>query len=81
MPNGRPGDNPLTDLLVHDSVVFGEPIDGFVRNMSKHRFWSEVQVKVGDLLWESSADRAGAPDVEREALMRQLHLIDESMKR
>lgn len=33
MPNGRPGDHPLTDFLVHGYEVFPEPIAGLMRQI------------------------------------------------
>src|SRR3984957_13443870 len=35
MPNGKPGDHPLTDLLNWDSPAFGEPVDGLLREIGK----------------------------------------------
>lgn len=33
MPNGKPGDHPLTDILVHGFTVFGSELDGLVREI------------------------------------------------
>lgn len=30
MPNGKPGDHPYTDIVIHNWEVFGEEIDGLV---------------------------------------------------
>ena len=27
MPNGKPGDHPITDLMIHHLSVYGEPLD------------------------------------------------------
>jgi hypothetical protein len=35
VPNGRPGDHPLTDLLDWNSPVFGEPVDSLLRDIAK----------------------------------------------
>jgi hypothetical protein len=32
MPNGKPGDHPLTDIVVHGMTVFGDPVDGLIRD-------------------------------------------------
>jgi hypothetical protein len=43
MPNGKPGDHPLTDIVVHNIEVFGSEIDDKVRRIyaaspsSKHQ--------------------------------------------
>jgi hypothetical protein len=33
MPNGKPGDNPLTDIVVYKANVFGATIDDKVRRI------------------------------------------------
>jgi hypothetical protein len=33
MPNGKPGDHPLTDIVVHNIEVFGSEIDNKVRRI------------------------------------------------
>jgi hypothetical protein len=35
MPNGRPGDHPLTDLLKHGREVYGPEIDSALREMAE----------------------------------------------
>lgn len=35
MANGRPGDHPLTDLLLHNQEVYGEPADDLIKKISK----------------------------------------------
>jgi hypothetical protein len=40
MPNGKPGDHPLTDILVHKVKVYGEETDDLIRKiaeLSSHR--------------------------------------------
>jgi hypothetical protein len=56
MPNGKPGDNPITDLMIHRIAVFGEPLDTQLRQlgelMSYHRLcdWFEQH-------WSSSPEQ------------------------
>jgi hypothetical protein len=33
MPNGRPGDHPLTDIVVHKIATFGAEIDDKIRRI------------------------------------------------
>jgi hypothetical protein len=33
MANGKPGDHPITDVMVHNSVVFGDPWDSEFRGI------------------------------------------------
>jgi hypothetical protein len=35
VPNGKPGDHPLTDLLHWNSPTFGEPVDSLLREIAK----------------------------------------------
>jgi hypothetical protein len=47
MPNGKPGDHPITDLMIHHLSVYGEPLDTELKQlgelMSYHRLcdWFE----------------------------------------
>jgi hypothetical protein len=49
MPNGKPGDHPITDLMIHHLSVYGEPLDTELRQlgelMSYHRLcdWFEQE--------------------------------------
>ena len=35
MPNGKPGDHPLTDLLVHGMPVFNQHVDTLIREIAE----------------------------------------------
>ena len=35
MPNGKPGDHPLTDIAVHRMEVFGAPCDELILDISR----------------------------------------------
>lgn len=34
MPDGRPGDHPISDIVVHGETVFGKPADDCIRRIS-----------------------------------------------
>ena len=34
MPNGKPGDHPVTDILDYGLKVYGEPLDGLVKEVA-----------------------------------------------
>ena len=34
MPNGKPGDHPYTDVVIHGMSVFGPVIGGLIRNLA-----------------------------------------------
>jgi hypothetical protein len=60
MPNGKPGDSPITDVVVWKREVFGpdtdaliREIDGFTTDYGVYDPFEEVE----DLLWEAEADR------------------------
>jgi len=42
MPNGKPGDHPLTDILVHKRKVFDPSVDRLVRELSRFRTFPEM---------------------------------------
>ena len=48
MPNGRPGDHPFTDIVLHNFDVFSPEIDDLVRKLSA----TAARDKVADLLWQ-----------------------------
>jgi hypothetical protein len=35
MPNGKPGDHPLTDILVHNLKVYGQEADDLIRKIAE----------------------------------------------
>jgi hypothetical protein len=35
MPNGKPGDHPITDLMIHHLAVYGEPLDTELRQLGQ----------------------------------------------
>jgi hypothetical protein len=35
MPNGKPGDHPITDLMIHHLSVYGEPLDTELRQLGE----------------------------------------------
>ena len=52
MPNGKPGDHPITDITLHRLTVFGPEIDELVRDIHRHPRALLVENEVSDLLWE-----------------------------
>lgn len=48
MPNGKPGDHPLTDILLHGIESYGKEADEAIRNVSElssrrelYEWWNE----------------------------------------
>ena len=50
MPNGKPGDHPLTDIVIHKAEVFGTEIDDKVRRIEKSAS-SEIRLHLAALLY------------------------------
>ena len=50
MPNGRHGDNPLNDILVHGSSEFGEPVDSLVKKLAAHPRFQEFEHDIHTVL-------------------------------
>ncbi len=51
MPNGRPGDHPLTDTFVHGQRVFPEEIDRLLRKLAAIAP-KALRNKTGERCWE-----------------------------
>ena len=52
MPNGKPGDHPLTDILNYGHSEFGEPVDGFVKQLVAMPGFQSFSDEVAAILWE-----------------------------
>ena len=52
MPNGKPGDHPLTDILHYGANVFGPDIDGLVRDLASAPGFGRVRERLAGLLWD-----------------------------
>ena len=50
MPNGKPGDHPLTDIVVHGIRVFGPEIDDKIRRIHAEAT-PAIKSHLGALLW------------------------------
>lgn len=52
MPNGRHGDHPLTDILVHGGGAYPPDINAIVLEMSALPGFETIKDRVGDVLWD-----------------------------
>jgi hypothetical protein len=55
MPTGKPGGDPLTDILLHKREVFGADVDDLIREISElssrhemHEWWTAEMAGVTD---------------------------------
>lgn len=53
MPNGKIGDHPLTDILIHGCSDFGPQIDSVVRELAAMPSFDKVRDRVANLLWDN----------------------------
>lgn len=77
MPNGRPGDHPLTDITVHGTLTYSRKADGAIRRIEK-RFpgtglWDLLYLlyRGGRKLRREEADGA-MPMAEFEAILQDI---------
>ena len=57
MPNGKPGDHPLTDILNHGSSEYGDPVDATVKAMAKMDGFADIRDAVARILYDNSPIR------------------------
>jgi hypothetical protein len=79
MPNGRPGDHPYTDIVVHGGNIFGQEIDDLVRSMSTHPQFATIRNRVVELLW--SCPNWTSTAEERAELLSSLSQLREELGR
>jgi hypothetical protein len=60
MPNGKPGDHPLTDIVVHGRAVYSERADDLIRKIVQ----LGGRARIEDLLFLEYND-FGKPDVPK----------------
>lgn len=61
---GRPGDNPINDIITHGLSNFGEPIDGLIRQIGEHPYKGVVRKDLDQLLTEHFCNLPNA-DLEK----------------
>ncbi|MGK0186181.1 MAG: hypothetical protein ACI9R3_001964 [Verrucomicrobiales bacterium] len=72
MPNGKPGDHPITDILTHRHDVYGAEIDGCIRSLSRLMPLSNLHT-----FFNSLDDRKPEFRAELEAKLEELQNIAE----
>ena len=72
MPNGKPGDHPLTDILIHGKRVYSDTADDLVREIVKLSSRAERD-QLANLLFLEYND-FGSPDVaDLERRLKEMH--------
>ena len=64
MPNGKLGDHPLTDILIHEQSLYGEKVCKIVRKMSEHSKFSDVRDHVESILLKQPPSLKNDPERE-----------------
>jgi hypothetical protein len=81
MPNGKPGDHPLTDILVHHHAVFGNRIDTLIRELDARGLWtSPIATEwLYERFWDfrEAQQRGGQAEIDRVLDHLGSRLIDE----
>jgi hypothetical protein len=81
MPNGKHGDHPFTDILNHGSSEFGDPVDSFVKELSKRPGFHEVSGEVADILWQNSPMGAERPEESKAKALELLEAVKGKLQR
>ena len=63
---GRPGDNPINDIIKHRLSIFGEPFDELIRQIGNHQYYGMVKKEL-EALCVKYMHAAPASEEEREA--------------
>jgi hypothetical protein len=81
MPNGKPGDHPLTDIVVHQHEVFGNRIDPLIRELDALGLWaSPIATEwLYERFWDlrEAQQRGGRAEIDRVLEHVGSRLIDE----
>jgi len=73
MPNGRPGDHPLTDVLIHHHRVFGEEIDDLIHQIADLATWKAFE-GLDDLMFDAQTTGAAREKLKRQLQKRRMKL-------
>ena len=67
MANGRPGDGPLTDILIHGHSSYPDDVVERVRELADMPGFASVQLRVDELLSEQwpTPGRSTRPDLAK----------------
>lgn len=77
MPNGKPGDHPLTDVLVHRATVYSPLIDDLIRQAAALGSAADLERLASMLLGEFDNHRR--PDLDE--LERRLRILIDERRR
>jgi hypothetical protein len=63
MPNGKPGDHPLTDIVVHGMEVFGASCDDLIREIVRIGGQAELDARFDLFRLDPRFGRADSGDI------------------
>ncbi len=64
MANGRPGDNPITDIVRYKRDIFGKGIDDLIREIYDHPEHKKYAKEISALVYENEPPCNNNPDFE-----------------
>jgi hypothetical protein len=64
MPNGRPGDHPLTDVVLHQAEIYGRDIDDLIREVAELSRFAPFR-SMERLLWDAQGNPSVRPKLKR----------------
>jgi hypothetical protein len=73
MPNGRPGDHPLSDVLIHQHRVFGDEIDDLIHEIAQLATWKAFE-GLDDLMFDVQTTGVGREKLKRQLEKRRMKL-------
>lgn len=65
MPNGKPGDHPITDILVHKENILGKGIDELIREIYAHPGFKKFDEEITVLIVNNEPPWNKKPDYDR----------------
>jgi hypothetical protein len=73
MPNGRPGDHPLSDVLIHHHRVFGDEIDDLIHEIAQLATWKAFE-GLEDLMFDVQTTGVGGQKLKQQLEKRRTTL-------
>jgi hypothetical protein len=73
VPNGRPGDHPLSDVLIHHHRVFGDEIDGLTHEIAQLATWKAFE-GLEDLMFDVQTTEVGGEKLKQQLEKRRMKL-------
>jgi hypothetical protein len=80
MANGKPGDHPLTDILVHEMEVFGPAADALIREICELGGEAELESRFNLLSIDPRFPRPGRPPPDMASFESRLRRLRDELR-